>query len=223
MQQIVKDFLYQCFQKDPNLRVTAKKLLRHPWMQTARKNLSDSASESGTLPRTKASTANASDTSSAASGVRSRPPLHDPTSPRKDGTTVKSKRPVTQYAEVIQRVQEWNEALNGAWRRSGEGDGLLTSTTASPKTGGTMRRIPAVPNKRRADESRARADSVGAADIPFISSAPAVAVGLLQKNQQVTDVLTSARESSEAEKWDDDFAFDVTIPIIQRKYFDMRS
>lgn len=28
----VQDFLLQCFQKDPNLRVTAKKLLKHPWM-----------------------------------------------------------------------------------------------------------------------------------------------------------------------------------------------
>ncbi|KAF8318953.1 kinase-like protein, partial [Clavulina sp. PMI_390] len=36
---IVKDFLYHCFQKDPNLRISAKKLLRHPWMSSARKQL----------------------------------------------------------------------------------------------------------------------------------------------------------------------------------------
>ena len=34
---IVKDFLYHCFQKDCNLRISAKKLLRHPWMLAARK------------------------------------------------------------------------------------------------------------------------------------------------------------------------------------------
>ena len=34
----VIDFLMQCFQKDPNLRVTAKKLLRHPWIVKARRN-----------------------------------------------------------------------------------------------------------------------------------------------------------------------------------------
>ncbi|POY73774.1 putative Non-specific serine/threonine protein kinase [Rhodotorula taiwanensis] len=33
----VRDFLGQCFQKDPNLRVVAKKLLKHPWMVAARK------------------------------------------------------------------------------------------------------------------------------------------------------------------------------------------
>ncbi|KAH9932708.1 kinase-like protein [Epithele typhae] len=36
---IVKDFLYHCFQKDCNLRISAKKLLRHPWMAAARKQL----------------------------------------------------------------------------------------------------------------------------------------------------------------------------------------
>ena len=34
---LVRDFLMQCFQKDPNLRVSAKKLLRHPWIVSAKK------------------------------------------------------------------------------------------------------------------------------------------------------------------------------------------
>ncbi|KAJ5787271.1 hypothetical protein N7457_002261 [Penicillium paradoxum] len=33
----VKDFLMQCFQKDPNLRVSARKLLKHPWILNARR------------------------------------------------------------------------------------------------------------------------------------------------------------------------------------------
>ncbi|KAJ5373418.1 Armadillo-like helical [Penicillium concentricum] len=33
----VKDFLMQCFQKDPNLRVSARKLLKHPWIVNARR------------------------------------------------------------------------------------------------------------------------------------------------------------------------------------------
>ncbi|KIJ54808.1 hypothetical protein M422DRAFT_240892 [Sphaerobolus stellatus SS14] len=36
---IVKDFLYHCFQKDCNLRISAKKLLRHPWMMVARRQV----------------------------------------------------------------------------------------------------------------------------------------------------------------------------------------
>ncbi|KAG8729498.1 hypothetical protein FRC11_008644, partial [Ceratobasidium sp. 423] len=36
---IVKDFLYQCFQKDCNLRISAKKLLKHPWMASVRKQM----------------------------------------------------------------------------------------------------------------------------------------------------------------------------------------
>ncbi|KAF2142666.1 uncharacterized protein K452DRAFT_332448 [Aplosporella prunicola CBS 121167] len=34
---VVRDFLMQCFQKDPNLRVSARKLLKHPWIMNARR------------------------------------------------------------------------------------------------------------------------------------------------------------------------------------------
>ena len=34
----VLDFLMQCFQKDPNLRVSARKLLKHPWIVSARRS-----------------------------------------------------------------------------------------------------------------------------------------------------------------------------------------
>ncbi|QIW97978.1 hypothetical protein AMS68_003496 [Peltaster fructicola] len=34
---LVRDFLMQCFQKEPNLRVTAKKLLRHPWIVSTKR------------------------------------------------------------------------------------------------------------------------------------------------------------------------------------------
>ncbi|OCH90450.1 kinase-like protein [Obba rivulosa] len=44
---IVKDFLYHCFQKDCNLRISAKKLLRHPWMAAARKQLAASQGSRG--------------------------------------------------------------------------------------------------------------------------------------------------------------------------------
>lgn len=44
---IVKDFLYHCFQKDCNLRISAKKLLRHPWMVSARKQMTDGKSRGG--------------------------------------------------------------------------------------------------------------------------------------------------------------------------------
>jgi len=33
-----RDFLMQCFQKDPNLRVSAKKLLKHSWLQSCRRS-----------------------------------------------------------------------------------------------------------------------------------------------------------------------------------------
>ena len=36
---VVRDFLLQCFQKDSNLRISARKLLKHPWMVSARRQL----------------------------------------------------------------------------------------------------------------------------------------------------------------------------------------
>jgi hypothetical protein len=45
----------------------------------------------------------------------------------------------------------------------------------------------------------------------------ASAAGLLQKNQHVSDALSRARESDEAEKWDDDFALDISLPKLTRK------
>ncbi|KAI5778231.1 hypothetical protein EDC01DRAFT_622910 [Geopyxis carbonaria] len=33
-----RDFLMQCFQKDPNLRVSARKLLKHPWVVNAKRS-----------------------------------------------------------------------------------------------------------------------------------------------------------------------------------------
>lgn len=58
---IVKDFLYHCFQKDCNLRISARKLLKHPWMVSARKQMTDGKG------RGKAAD-NSSDSGSAASG-----------------------------------------------------------------------------------------------------------------------------------------------------------
>lgn len=42
---LVRDFLMQCFQKDPNLRVTAKKLLKHPWIMSTKKGEKKKAPE----------------------------------------------------------------------------------------------------------------------------------------------------------------------------------
>lgn len=45
----VRDFLLQCFQKDPNLRVSAKKLLKHPWIVNAKRAEANSHSKSTQL------------------------------------------------------------------------------------------------------------------------------------------------------------------------------
>ncbi|KAF5382491.1 hypothetical protein D9615_003043 [Tricholomella constricta] len=87
---IVKDFLYHCFQKDCNLRISAKKLLKHPWMISARKQMTDGKKTVGNNAE-KASTG-------------------------QDG----AKRPLSNYNydEAVLKVQEWNEALKSPSRPS---------------------------------------------------------------------------------------------------------
>ena len=80
---IVKDFLYHCFQKDCNLRISAKKLLRHPWMISARRQLAEGKGRGG-------------DKSA------------DVTP---EGTPKSSSNYNYNYDEAVLKVQEWNEAL----------------------------------------------------------------------------------------------------------------
>ncbi|GAA5944103.1 serine/threonine-protein kinase [Sporobolomyces koalae] len=86
----VRDFLSQCFQKDGNLRISAKKLLRHPWMIAAKKQ-----QETQSLDRHK----------SQALGRRG----GSATGGRQNGP-----RPISMYDDTVQRVQQWNEALKMA-------------------------------------------------------------------------------------------------------------
>jgi serine/threonine protein kinase len=79
---IVKDFLYHCFQKDCNLRISAKKLLKHPWMVSARKQMTGGEKE-GATP--------AGERNGVGGGRR---PLSN-----------------YNYDEAVLKVQEWNEAL----------------------------------------------------------------------------------------------------------------
>jgi serine/threonine protein kinase len=156
-QQVVKDFMYQCFQKDPNLRITAQKLAKHPWMLATKRQI-DSAQPKDTLsPILSSSTAAENVAESGTSVAHRKPPQVERKSPKfiitkrrasnqpprvipiLNGSTseIKEKaairiaqgkalaggetslpdlhpRPLTTvYDDAIQRVQAWNEALQG--------------------------------------------------------------------------------------------------------------
>ncbi|KAJ7766474.1 hypothetical protein DFH07DRAFT_1058607 [Mycena maculata] len=91
---IVKDFLYHCFQKDCNLRISAKKLLRHPWMAAARRQMAD-----GKAPEEE--------------GGAQKPSA-------RPGAQEGGRRPLSNYNydEAVLKVQEWNEALKSPSRPS---------------------------------------------------------------------------------------------------------
>ena len=93
---VVKDFLYHCFQKDPNLRVSGKKLLKHPWMVSARRQMSDGNGSTGSRPGSTAS--------SHSEGAREK----GSSTGMGDGEKRHSNY---NYDEAVLKVQEWNEAL----------------------------------------------------------------------------------------------------------------
>ncbi|WWD04732.1 hypothetical protein V865_002803 [Kwoniella europaea PYCC6329] len=224
---IVKDFLYHCFQKDPNLRVSAKKLLRHPWMMSVKKSAEPPIapvpprSTPSSRPQSRASSVRVSSggKDTVRSSERKSTNVGQNSANVSSGSgsgTVRAKKPMTVYDEAVQRVQEWNEALN-----------------ASPKALGTMRRLPLPqPRKQSVSNVRQRGESNGPLGpglfaLPSRSSGDAISSqlhpgtglpipisqpGLIGKNLHVSDVLNRAKESEgDAESWDDDFAADITL------------
>ncbi|CAH7667955.1 hypothetical protein PPACK8108_LOCUS2400 [Phakopsora pachyrhizi] len=96
---IARDFLLQCFQKDQNLRISAKKLLKHPWMLSARKRLEEKEREQAIAQgrRTPAGSNQSADQSGDTSS--------------KAGNFSRGNVSKTGYDETVQRVQDWNKAL----------------------------------------------------------------------------------------------------------------
>jgi serine/threonine protein kinase len=102
--QIVKDFLLTCFQKDPNLRVSAKKLMKHPWIVAARRQMT-SSKEANPEPTAQPK----EDASSTQASRRGRPPPTTASDPKSRAETALPS--LGTHDEQIQRVQEWNEKL----------------------------------------------------------------------------------------------------------------
>ncbi|GAA6064463.1 hypothetical protein JCM10212_002126 [Sporobolomyces blumeae] len=102
---VVRDFLVQCFQKDANLRVGARKLLRHPWMVVAKKQHEEQVQGRERLERGRhGSNFAAGGRAALGSGVE-----------RSAGTgTGSGTRPKSVYDDTVEQVQQWNEALKAA-------------------------------------------------------------------------------------------------------------
>ncbi|WAR53920.1 hypothetical protein PtB15_3B429 [Puccinia triticina] len=97
---IARDFLLQCFQKDQNLRISAKKLLKHPWMLSAKKRLEQKEREQALAQGRRTPAGQHYNQNGRGTSSRENP------SPDTNNNTSK-----TGYDETVQRVQDWNKAL----------------------------------------------------------------------------------------------------------------
>ncbi|KWU43305.1 kinase-like protein [Rhodotorula sp. JG-1b] len=119
---VVRDFLGQCFQKDPNLRVTAKKLLRHPWMMVAKKQAErqrrevESRKEMATAttpPEDGSETASLSFSTRGGEEGGGGAPTKEVRS--KSSAAARSRVAIgSRYEDEVAKVQEFNQALQAA-------------------------------------------------------------------------------------------------------------
>jgi len=238
----VKDFLYHCFQKDPNIRVSAKKLLKHPWILATRNEPEESErtpSPPIIAPPEPSGKAATLALPHSQPQVDNRSPSKFPASNSGGSDTVRAKKkPSTVYDEAVSRVREWNEALNGM---SLSALPRMSLYTASPSKISTIQRKP---DDRKAPESqrprpaksrtgakqlmglftnpgmptRSSADALSAE--PSSSAGPSPIRPILTSNFQVQDALSRIREEdSRGGVWDADFASDITMAQIQSESF----
>ncbi|KAJ3995309.1 hypothetical protein F5050DRAFT_1800256 [Lentinula boryana] len=161
---VVKDFLACCFQKDPNLRIGARKLLRHPWM----------------------------------AGVRARA-----RSVKHTSSTAAEGRPVSQYGydEVVQKVQEWNQALSSAANLSSlpASASVVTPVFTAPPS-------PSSDSSGKKDLQHYRKDLKGKGKGPTLITPSLNPLGSFNAlGGLVTFVEEEDESNPNRDRWDDDF------------------
>ncbi|KAL5482758.1 CDC15_2 [Sanghuangporus weigelae] len=190
---IVKDFLYHCFQKDVNLRISAKKLLRHPWMVSARKQMGID-----TNPDRKSKY-----------GEKENEPGRRPVSNYN-------------YDEAVLKVQEWNEALksprssakvNGRSRPSSVHD---SNGRHSPSPSPSLLAPPESPTITPSSSGQKTMTQAGwksssaASKVSIGGSGIKAPLGLIEKGREsLPKVLQEPEEQTD--NWDDDFEEEISL------------
>ncbi|PPR05399.1 hypothetical protein CVT24_008013 [Panaeolus cyanescens] len=184
---IVKDFLYHCFQKDANLRISGKKLFKHPWMVAARKQLAEGKGKSNEK--------------------------EDKRHTGEEGSQGESSRRASNYNynEAVLKVQEWNEALKSPSKPSKHPSRLPRPSSPTQHRGSSDC---IAPNSLMALGGTAplavTSKKPGAIPpVPVTKSA----IGLVEKIQPLSFVLQPPEEQTD--NWDDDFEEGISFTKLQ--------
>ncbi|KAG6377196.1 hypothetical protein JVT61DRAFT_1249 [Boletus reticuloceps] len=176
---IVKDFLLHCFQKDSNLRISAKKLLRHPWMVAAKKQMDLATGKDG-----------------------------HPGSDNSQASPNAQKRPLSNYNydEAVLKVQEWNEALKSPTRPSKHGGRASGSDAAPPSPTRPLHNKTSVNLLQHSVLGLQQSISAPMAlkVPPPASGKPSASVGLVEKIREPLAFVLQQHEE-QTDNWDDDF------------------
>ena len=200
---IVKDFLYHCFQKDCNLRISGKKLLKHPWMVAARKQMADGKSQSP-----------------------------DNTSEKPAGADGNGQKRLSNYNydEAVLKVQEWNEALKCTFQLASS---CYISSSTFSKHRSAPSKLSKHPSRNPHPSSPTQvrtAEIPQSSSLPSLglhpSSGPSgwkngptsgskPGLGLVEKIQPLSFVLQPPEEQTD--NWDDDFEDGISFTKLQGK------
>ncbi|GAA6025978.1 hypothetical protein JCM8202_002188 [Rhodotorula sphaerocarpa] len=195
----VRDFLGQCFQKDPNLRVGAKKLLRHPWMVAARKQAERQRVEADER-RERMRAARDSPDEEGGESLTDKGSLHQNGGVGDVGGT---------YEEEVAKVQEFNQALKA-------GPAVLPNRAGGKASDPSPQDENARPAGSRSAVNEGRPDAAKVASVP---SRPAAALRPSQARSRpqnpVDESAPAGEDERETSAWDSDFEEGVSQAVRQ--------
>ncbi|KAH8114562.1 hypothetical protein DFH11DRAFT_1689039 [Phellopilus nigrolimitatus] len=179
---IVKDFLYHCFQKDVNLRISAKKLLRHPWMVSARRQL---GLDVGTDKKGKEG--------------------------EKENDTSRRPLSNYNYDEAVLKVQEWNEALKSP-SRSSKLSGRRPSSLYDAAGRHSPTPSPTAPPLSPTITPSSSGQLTNAAPVKpaFVTGGINGPLGLMEKSREPLPIVLQEPEE-QTDNWDDDFEEGISL------------
>nr|POE82371.1 cytokinesis protein seph [Quercus suber] len=192
---LVRDFLMQCFQKDPNLRVTAKKLLRHPWIMSTKKGDKKKAPEHTEAVKSVKEWNQA---------LKASPPNLN------TGVKVPPTRPTIRPASRsgVNGLRKTREAVPTGSVNATQSRGprkIQSSVVASPPSENT--------NDRWDDDFEALSTGLGSLQIPDRLRPQDNFAGLFssERLKQYATLDSTAEHSSKVEEWEEDSERQVTV------------
>lgn len=217
-----RDFLMQCFQKDPNLRVSARKLLKHPWIGGCRRSDAPVSKRPADFNQAveevkqwnEALKSSKSSHLRASSGSDNGPP--PPYSAQQQQQ--QQPQPVSRFGAVAADAQQRNGPATPAGANAAPGAGKRPSITfTKPKPNPDQYRSPEIADDDNWDKDFATSISPSALHLPHLKPQDNFG-GMLSADR--LKQFASIDEASVRDNWDDNFEGDLQTVKQSRQFLE---